>query len=196
VAKAYIAGLEARAACGKPMKDAASVASFFLSRIDTLIDPGIEKFFASGGKAEIARKVHGQVAIASAKMAYQIYKEIFGSDRFKKLADKAARTQRLLWASTGTKNPDYSDIKYIEELIGPATVNTVPPETIDAYRDHGKPKLSLEENVGEAKRVMAYLPELEINIDSVTQQLEDEGVAKFNESFDKLMAALAKKSSK
>ncbi|OGV36556.1 MAG: transaldolase [Lentisphaerae bacterium GWF2_45_14] len=195
VVQAYIAGLESRAACGKSVKDVASVASFFLSRIDTLVDPVIEKSFAPGDKAEIARKVHGQVAIASAKMAYQIYKEIFSSDRFKKLADKGARTQRLLWASTGTKNPDYSDIKYIEELIGPATVNTVPPATIDAYRDHGKPKLSLEENLDEAKRVMECLPDLAINIDTLTQQLEEEGVAKFNEPFDKLMEALAKKSS-
>lgn len=195
VAEAYIAGLEARAACGESVKNVASVASFFLSRIDTLVDPLIEKSFTPGGNAGIARKVHGQVAVASAKMAYQIYKEIFSSDRFKKLADKGARTQRLLWASTSTKNPAYSDIKYIEELIGPATVNTVPPETINAYRDHGKPQLSLEENLYAANRVMACLPELGINIDILTQQLEDEGIAKFNEPFDKLMAALAKKSS-
>ena len=114
-AEAYIAGLEARAVQGKPLEHIASVASFFLSRIDALVDPLLEKFIAEGGKkTEIAKKVHGQVAIASAKMAYQIYKEIFGSDRFKKLADKGARVQRLLWASTGTKNPDYSDMKYVE----------------------------------------------------------------------------------
>ena len=154
----------------------------------------IEKFIEPDGKkTEIAKKVHGQVAISSAKVAYQIYKEIFGSDRFKKLADKGARVQRLLWASTSTKNPDYSDIKYIDSLIGPDTINTVPPETIDAYRDHGDPKLRLEQDVEEANWIMARLPELGISIDTVTQQLEDEGVKKFNEPFDKLMEALTKK---
>jgi len=195
VAQAYIAGLKARIAAGKPVKDIASVASFFLSRIDTLIDPQIEKSFAPGGKAEIARKVRGYVAIASAKMAYQIYKEIFDSDNFKVLAAQGACKQRLLWASTGTKNPNYSDIKYIEELIGPMTVNTVPRETLDDYRDHGNPRLSLEENIEEAKRIMARLPELKLDINKITQQLEDEGVKKFNEPFDKLMEALTKKSS-
>jgi transaldolase len=196
VAQAYITGLEVRAAQGKPVKHIASVASFFLSRIDTLLDPLMEKFMVPGGtKAEIAKKVHGQVAIASAKAAYQIYKEIFGSNRFKKLADQGARVQRLLWASTSTKNPDYSDVKYIEPLIGPDTVNTVPLETIDAYRDHGDPKSSLEQDVKEADWLMAQLPQLGISIDKVTQQLEDEGVKKFNEPFDKLMEALTKKSS-
>lgn len=196
VAEAYIAGLEAHATQGKPVKHIASVASFFLSRIDTLVDPLVEKFFESGGKkTEIARKVRGQVAISSAKSAYQIYKEIFGSNRFKKLADKGARVQRLLWASTSTKNPDYSDVKYIEPLIGPDTVNTVPLETIDAYRDHGNPKSRLEQDVKEANWIMALLPELGISIDKVTGQLEDEGVKKFDEPFDKLMETLIKKSS-
>lgn len=196
VAQAYIAGLEARAAQGKPVKHIASVASFFLSRIDTLLDPLVEKFIEPGGKkTEIAKKVHGQVAIASARAAYQIYKEIFGSNRFKKLADQGARGQRLLWASTSTKNPDYSDVKYIEPLIGPDTVNTVPLETIDAYRDHGDPKLRIEQDVREANWIIAQLPQLGISIDKATQQLEDEGVKKFNEPFDKLMEALTKKSS-
>jgi transaldolase len=197
VAEAYIAGLEARVAQGKSVKHIASVASFFLSRIDTLVDPLVEKFIEPGDKkTAIAKKVHGQVAISSAKAAYQIYKEIFGSNRFKKLFDKGARVQRLLWASTSTKNPDYSDIKYIEQIIGPDTVNTVPLETIDAYRDHGDPKLRLEQDVNGANCIMAHLPELGINIDKVTQQLEDEGVKKFDEPFDKLMKALIKKSSK
>ena len=196
VAQAYITGLEARTAQGKPLKHIASVASFFVSRIDTLVDSMLEKLIVQGGpKTDIAKKVHGQVAIASAKMAYQIYKEIFGNNRFKKLADNGARVQRLLWASTGTKNPDYSDVKYIESLIGPDTVNTVPLETIDAYRDHGDPKSRLEQDVKEANWVMARLPELGISIDKVTEQLEDEGVRKFNEPFDKLMEALTKKSS-
>ena len=196
VAESFIAGLEARADQGKPVNHIASVASFFLSRIDTLVDPLVEKFLDPGGKkTEIAKKVHGQVAISSAKAAYQIYKEIFGSNRFKKLADEGARVQRLLWASTSTKNPDYSDVKYIEELIGSDTVNTVPLETIDAYRDHGDPQLRLEQDVKEANWIMARLPELGISIDKVTQQLENEGVKKFDEPFDKLMETLTKKSS-
>ena len=192
VAEAYIAGLEARVAQGKPVKYVASVASFFVSRIDTMVDPLLEKLIAQGHKmADLAKMVRGKVAISSAKAAYQIYKEIFGSDRFKKLAAKDARVQRLLWASTGTKNPDYGDVKYVEALIGADTVNTAPLETLDAYRDHGEPKTRLEQDVKEARWVLEQLPELGIRIDIVTQQLEDEGVEKFNEPFDKLMEALA-----
>jgi transaldolase len=195
VAEAYIAGIEARAAQAKPVKHVASVASFFVSRIDTLVDPLLEKLIAQGGKvAELAKKARGQVAIASAKMAYQTYKEIFGSDRFKKLAAQGVRVQRLLWASTGTKNPDYSDVKYVEALIGPDTVNTAPPETLDAYRDHGEPKARLEQDVNQARWVLERLPELGIGIDHVTRQLEDEGVEKFNQPFDKLMETLAQRS--
>jgi transaldolase len=195
VAQAYIAGIEARAAQGKPVKHVASVASFFVSRIDAMVDLLLEKLIAQGGKkADLAKKVRGQVAIASAKVAYQIYKEIFSSDRFRKSTALGARVQRLLWASTGTKNLDYSDVKYVEALIGPDTVNTVPLETIDAYRDHGDPKPRLEQDVKEAKWIMARLPELGINIDKATQQLEDEGVEKFNKPFDKLMEALIKTS--
>ena len=128
-------------------------------------------------------------------MAYQIYKEIFGSDRFKKLAAQGARVQRLLWASTSTKNPAYSDVKYVEALIGPHTVNTAPMETLDAYRDHGDPKARLEQEVEESRSVLERLPELGISIDDVTRQLEDEGVKKFNEPFDKLMETLAQRSS-
>jgi transaldolase len=191
VVEAYIAGLETREAQGKPVKHIASVASFFLSRIDTLIDPLVEKFIEPDSKkTEIAKKVRGQVAISSAKSAYQIYKSIFGSNRFKKLADKGARVQRLLWASTSTKNPDYSDVKYIEPLIGLDTINTVPLETLDAYRDHGDPKSRLEQGAKEANWIMARLLELGISIDKVTEQLEDEGVKKFNEPFDKLMRTL------
>jgi len=193
VAEVYIAGIEARATQGKPVKHVASVASFFVSRIDTLVDPLLEKLIVQGGKvSDLAKKVRGKVAIASAKVAYQIYKEIFSSARYKTLATQGARVQRLLWASTGTKNLDYSDVKYVEALIGPDTVNTIPLETIDAYRDHGDPKSRLEQEVKEAKWIMARLPELGINIDKATQQLEDEGVEKFNKPFDKLMEALVK----
>ena len=188
VAEAYIAGLEARAKQGQAVKRVASVASFFVSRIDSLVDPLLDPV--------LAKEVRGHVAISSAKMAYQIYKEIFGSDRFKKLAAQGALVQRLLWASTGTKNPDYSDVKYVETLIGADTVNTVPVETLNAYRDHGVPKATLEKDVAEAARVLKRLPELGISIDKITQQLEDEGVAKFNQPFDKLMEALEQRSSR
>jgi len=197
IIEAYLSGLEARAAQGRTVRNIASVASFFLSRIDTLIDPPVKKKFDPEGKySEIAKKIYGQVAISSAKAAYQIYKDIFGSERFKKLAAMGARKQRLLWASTSTKNPEYSDIKYIEEIIGPETVNTVPPETLDAYRDHGDPKSRLEKDIAEAEWVMAQLSELGINIDTLTQQLEDEGVKKFNEPFDRLMESIRKKATK
>jgi transaldolase len=196
VAEAYIAGMESRVAQGKPAKHIASVASFFVSRIDALVDPLLEKSIAQGGKnVDLAKKAHGQVAVASAKMAYQIYKEIFGSDQFKKLAAQGARAQRLLWASTGTKNAAYSDVKYVEALIGPHTVNTAPMETLDAYRDHGDPKARLEQEVEESRSVLERLPELNLSIDDVTRQLEDEGVKKFNEPFDKLMETLAQRSS-
>jgi len=195
VVEAYISGIEACAVQGKPVKHVASVASFFVSRIDALVDPLLEKLIAQGGKeADPAKKTRGQAAVASAKMAYQIYKEIFGGDRFRKLADQGARVQRLLWASTSTKNPDYSDVKYVEALIGPDTVNTAPLETLDAYRDHGKPKARLEQDVKEAHWVLERLPEMGISIDNVTQQLEDEGVEKFSKPFDKLMETLAQRS--
>ena len=195
VAEAYIAGTEARAAQGKPVKHVASVASFFISRIDALVDPILAGLVASGGtEADLAKRVRGQTAIASAKMAYQVYKEVFAGERFRKLAAQGARVQRLLWASTSTKNPEYSDVRYVEALIGPDTVDTVPLETLDAYRDHGEPRVRLEQDVEEARWAMSRLPELGIDIDKVTQQLEDEGVEKFNKPFDKLMETLAQRS--
>lgn len=191
VVEAYIAGIEERLARGEAVDHVASVASFFVSRIDTLVDPLLEKVVAQGGtESVLAKKALGQVAIASAKAAYQIHKAVFGGDRFTGPAVRGARVQRLLWASTGVKNPAYSDVKYIEALIGPDTVNTVPLETLNAYRDHGQPKARIEEDVAGAERVLRQLPELGIRIDKVTQQLEDEGVRKFNEPFDKLMATL------
>lgn len=191
VAEAYLAGIEARAAQGMPIKPVASVASFFVSRIDTLVDSVLGKRIEQGEKEEDAvKQVQGQVAVASAKMAYHIYKDIFGGDRFKALADKGARPQRLLWASTGVKNPNFSDVKYIDLLIGPDTVNTVPVETLDAYRDHGHPKARLGHDWERASWVLERLAELGIDIDRITQQLEDEGVDKFNKPFDKLMDTL------
>ena len=194
VAEAYIAGLEERAERKEPLEQVASVASFFLSRIDALVDPKLEEIMKSSGhEAKIAGKLHGQVAIASARKAYQIYKEIFQSDRFKKLRDKGARPQRVLWASTSTKNPDYSDIKYVEALIGPETINTLPQETLNAYRDHGNPAPRLETELDRAQEVLDDLGRLGIDIDRLTQQLEDEGVEKFNKPYDSLMDTLREK---
>jgi transaldolase len=194
VAEAYLLGLETLAARGKPLAQVSSVASFFLSRIDVLIDPLLEKIrMKDGPAAKIVAGLHGQVAISSAKVAYQIYQEIFSGERFRKLAQMGARTQRLLWASTCTKNPEYSDIKYIETLIGRETINTIPPETLNAYRDHGKPTSQLEEGTQEAYRVLEALSQAGVDLDASTQELEDEGVKKFNQAFGKVTAALQEK---
>jgi transaldolase len=196
VVEAYLSGIESRVKYGKPVKKLDSVASFFLSRIDTLVDPLLETVTAQGGpKADVAIQLKGQVAIASAKMAYQIFKEIFNQDRFKKLASNGARVQRLLWASTGTKNPQYRDVKYVESLIGPNTVNTVPLETLDAFRDHGIARPTLEQDVEKSRWILQELQQLGIHIDYLTEELENQGVAKFNKPFDALMATLAQKAS-
>ncbi len=193
--EAYIAGLETLAAGRqKPLSQMASVASFFLSRIDTLVDPQLEKIQKAGGpNAGLAGRLRGQTAVASAKVAYQMYKEIFNSERFLKLQALGARRQRLLWASTSTKNPEYSDVKYIEPLIGPDTINTVPVETLELYRDHGQPRLTLEEGVQEARQALEDLAKVGISIDQVTDQLVDEGVQKFDQSTEQLNAGLEKK---
>jgi transaldolase len=191
VAEAYLDGLESRLAAGRPIERVASVASFFVSRIDTLVDSLLEQRSAQDGpQARTAEGLLGQVAVASAKLAYQLYKEMFGSDRFQTLTPKGGRVQRLLWGSTSTKNPNYSDVKYVESLIGPNTVNTLPAETFHAYRDHGQPELRLEDGLVHANGVLRQLPELGIDLDQVTQQLEDEGVEKFNQPFDRLLKAI------
>jgi transaldolase len=191
VADAYLKGLELLAAQRKPLSSVVSVASFFLSRIDVLVDPLLEKLTAAGGaQSRPAAELHGQVAIASAKVARQIYQEIFESERFRNLASGGARTQRLLWASTSTKNPAYPDLKYVEPLIGSGTINTMPLETLEAYRDHGQPALTLGEALAEAQATLGHMPALGIDLDQVTQQLEDEGITKFNKAFDLLMEAL------
>lgn len=191
VAEAYLVGLETRAARSEPLEHVASVASFFLSRIDVLVDPMLERLMQGGGSgAGVAASIHGQVAIASAKVAYQIYKEIFSGARFRRLAVLGARTQRPLWASTGTKNPAYSDVKYVEALIGPETVSTLPLETLDAYRDHGNPAPRLEEGAAEARHVFRHLSQLGIDVEEATRQLEKEGVQKFIDSYDRLTERL------
>jgi transaldolase len=196
VVEAYLGGLETLAGSGKPLSQIASVASFFLSRIDVLVDPLLEKLeLKSGSSAKLAASLRGQVAIASAKAAYQIYQEIFAGERYRKLAQKGAHSQRLLWASTGTKNPDYSDVKYVEPLIGPDTINTLPVETLNDYRAHGQPSLSLGEGTQTALRVMEGLGQIGVDLDTLTQQLEDEGVMKFSKAFDQLMVVLTEKQS-
>lgn len=196
VAEAYIAGLETLVAQGKPIKSVASVASFFLSRIDSLLDPALEQLIATDeSKKDFAEQCHGQMAILSAKAAYQIYQEVFGGARFGKLEALGARTQRLLWASTSTKNPAYDDLKYVEALIGPHTINTVPSETLTAYRDHGKPAVRLDSDAAKAATNLARLKELGIDLDAATKKLEEEGVQKFAKAFDGLMKALKEKQS-
>jgi transaldolase len=193
VANAYIEGLELRLAQGQSIKTVASVASFFLSRIDVLVDKMLENEIERGNHPDIAQSLHGQIAISCAKVAYQMYKEIFGEERFRKLAGKSARPQRLLWASTSTKNPSYSDIKYIEPLIGPQTVNTMPMITVEAYRDHGKPASRLEEDAAQADHLLARLSEVGLSLDKIADQLEAEGIEKFIKPYDSLINKLNEK---
>jgi transaldolase/glucose-6-phosphate isomerase len=195
VADAYVAGVEQLAKSGGDLHKIASVASFFISRIDSAVDKTVEdRLKASKDPAEQGqlKSVHGKVAIANGKLAYRRYQKTFSSDRWKKLAAKGAETQRVLWASTGTKNPNYSDVMYVEEMIGPDTVNTVPPATLDAFRDHGKPRLSLTEDVAGAEQTMKTLAQIGISIDEVTDKLTSDGVKLFSEAFDKLLAAVEK----
>ena len=195
VLEAYISGLEAFVASGGDPRRVASVASFFVSRIDTAVDNELDgKIAAANGeqKAQL-EALKGKIAIANAKLAYQHYKKVVASERWKKLAAKGARVQRLLWASTGTKNKAYSDVLYIEELIGPDTVNTVPPATLDAFRDHGKPRNSLDAHVAGAEQALAALKTAGISLDAITDALVDDGVKLFAEAFDKLLGAVASK---
>jgi transaldolase len=189
VAEAYIAGLETRAAEGKSLDNIASVASFFLSRIDTMVDPMLEEKLNP-----MANKFKGRVAIACAREAYQIYKNLFGSERFRKLKAKGAKPQRLLWASTGTKNKTQSDVMYVEALIGANTVNTVPIQTLNAYRDHGNPAARLEENIEESQIVLRELKELGIDLKVVSENLEEEGIQKFVKPFEHLLQVIDQKS--
>ncbi|EKS31046.1 bifunctional transaldolase/phosoglucose isomerase [Afipia felis] len=196
VLEAYISGLEKFAAKGGDLSKVASVASFFVSRIDTAVDRQLDDKIAAANDED--RKAHlaslkGKVAVANAKLAYQHYKKVIASDRWKALEAKGARVQRLLWASTGTKNKAYSDVLYVEELIGRDTVNTVPPATLDAFRDHGKVRDTLEENVPEAAQVLADLADAGISLDSITDHLVDDGVRLFSEAADQLLGAVASK---
>ena len=197
VAEAYIAGLEQLAAKGGDVSLMASVASFFISRIDSAVDAVVDgklKTCKDAGEQQQLKSVQGKVAIANGKQTYQKYQAIFGTDRWKALAAKGAQTQRVLWASTSTKNPAYRDVIYVEEMIGPDTVNTIPPATLDAFRDHGKPRASLTEDVASAKRTMETVAQLGISMKEVTDKLTDDGVRLFAEAFDKLLEAVEKSS--
>jgi transaldolase / glucose-6-phosphate isomerase len=196
VVEAYLAGLEHLVARGGDPGKVASVASFFVSRIDVAVDHLIDERLGQTNKADeraALTGLQGKVAIANAKLAYQHYKRLFAGARWEKLQAKGARVQRLLWASTGTKNKSYSDVLYVEELIARDTINTMPPATMDAFRDHGKPRASLEEKIDQAELVMATLQRSGIAIDAITAKLVDEGVQLFADAFDKLLGAVAGK---
>jgi transaldolase/glucose-6-phosphate isomerase len=197
VAEAYIAGLEQMAARGGDVSKMASVASFFISRIDVSVDAMVEarlKTSKGAREQEELKSLLGKVAIANGKETYVSYQKIFSGDRWKALAAKGAQTQRVLWASTSTKNPNYSDVLYVEELIGPDTVNTIPPVTFNAFRDHGHPRASLTEDVESANRTMKTVAKLGISMKEVTDKLTDDGVRLFAEAFDKLLQAVEKSS--
>ncbi len=189
VALAYTEGLEKRAARGEPIDRIASVASFFVSRIDSKIDDKID----AGVGGDAAKALKGKVAIANAKMAYGWYEEFITTHRWRTLAAKGAQVQRLLWASTGTKNADYPDTLYLDTLIGKDTVNTVPPKTMDAFRDHGTVGDTLGANVDEARKIMADQAALGLDLNGVTDTLVEEGVASFSKAFDDLLGAIAAK---
>jgi transaldolase len=182
VAEAYIAGLEDRLTSGGPIDQLASVASFFISRIDTVVDPVL----VERGLPHLK----GETAIALAKQAYTLYTDLFDSQRFKKLAVQGATPQRLLWASTGSKDPAFSPIKYVEALIGPKTVDTVPMDTLTAYRDAGQPAVRLSSPDSQALQVLEQVQQAGVDLGAVAEQLEREGIAKFNQPYDKLLAAI------
>jgi len=196
VAEAYLSALEDRLAAGKDISRIASVASFFVSRVDVLVDKLLEdKMKATSVSAEQQKlkALRGKAAIANARLAYQEFKRLFGTPRFEALRQHGARVQRPLWASTGTKNPAYRDVLYVEELIGPDTVNTMPLKTLESFRDHGRVRLSVEEDLPQAHAVLAALPAAGIDYDQVTNQLQEEGVQKFIDSFDKLLQCIEDK---
>lgn len=184
VAEAYIAGLEDRLCTGLSVQGIASVASFFISRIDVMVDPILEE--------KGLGQLKGEVAIACAKKAYALSKEVFSGERFQKLAQQGARPQRLLWASTGSKNPAFKDTKYVEALIGEKTVNTLPMEALEAFRDHGEANAQLEDGLENANEVIQQLQQAGINLEAVAQKLEEEGVEKFIQPYNKLMEAIEK----
>jgi transaldolase len=199
VANAYLNALEKRVAAGQPIEKLASVASFFVSRVDTLVDKLLEEKIktASGAEQEKLTNLLGKSANANARLAYQKYLELFHQgERFARLAAKGAMVQRCLWASTSTKNPKYKDVLYVEELIGPETINTMPNQTIEAFKDHGKVAMTLTQDIEEARGILRQLAEVGISYKAVTDQLEDEGGKLFAQAFDSLLKTLEEKRSK
>jgi transaldolase/glucose-6-phosphate isomerase len=195
VAEAYVAGVEELAARGGNLKKMAGVASFFISRIDTLIDSMLDqklKSTSDPNQQALLKSLLGKVAIANGKLTYQRYQKIFSGPNWDKLAAKGAQTQRVLWASTSTKNPNYRDVMYVEELIGPDTVDTIPPATIDAFRQHGRVRPSLTEDIPGAQKTMDDLAKAGISMKEVTDKLTVDGVKLFSDAFDKLLAAVEK----
>lgn len=195
VMDAYLKGLERRLAQGKELKDIASVASFFVSRIDTLVDKMLDRLYEEGDmtEKETVRPLYGRAAVANAKLAFKKYYETFSGDRFRRLEEKGARIQRILWASTSTKNPAYSDIKYIEELIAPDSISTMPENTLKAFKDHGKVRVSIFDNADESDTLFPALRETGIDMDQVTDTLEQEGVKLFSDSFYSAISQIAEK---
>jgi transaldolase len=196
VAEAYLKGLERRTSQGQPIHDIASVASFFVSRVDTLTDKLLEARLSSvTSKAEKDKIVNlfGKAAVANAKIAYKKYRSIFSNRRFLTLKEQGGHIQRILWGSTGTKNPKYSDIKYVGELIGPDSVNTLPETTIKAFKDHGQAKVTIHNDLEEAEKLFPELKSVGIDIREVTEQLEKEGVQLFSDSYFALLKEIAKK---
>ena len=192
VMEAFLRGMERRAEAGEPLDRVASVASFFVSRVDTAVDAELEKIAKEGGpNADRAKSMMGRAAIANAKLAYQRFTEVFAGDRWEKLAAKGARVQRPLWASTGTKNPAYSDLLYVENLIGPDTVNTMPEKTLDALLDHGKcPGDTVTQGVEESKKLLDDLRAIGIDIEVVGEKLQKDGVKLFEQSYDELLTSI------
>ena len=191
--EAYIRGLERRAAEDKPIDNISSVASFFVSRIDTAVDKELERRIAQTSDPEEKEKLQsllGRIATANAKLAYQRYKKIFHGNRFAAMKQKGAQLQRPLWASTSTKNPVYPDVYYVEGLIGPETIDTLPPTTLKAFGDHGRPRVSIEDNIEQEKAILARLEEVGISLDQVTEHVLTEGVRLFVEPFEKLLKTI------
>jgi transaldolase len=191
VMDAYITGIKHREHAGLPIIHVGSVASFFISRVDTKVDGLLDGIIKLGGKnAKLAQKLLGKAAIANARLAYEKFESRFLTGDFKVLANKGARKQRPLWASTSTKNPAYRDVMYIEELIGPDTVNTVPPQTLDAFRDHGIAQTTIRQGLNDCHQIMYDLESLGISMDLVTSQLEQEGVKAFADAFTALLQSI------
>jgi transaldolase len=196
VMDAYLSAMEERVAAGQPVDQIRSVASFFVSRVDTNADKKLDRLAGEAKRVEErerARTLRGRMAIANARIAYQVFQETFGSQRFRRLKEKGVRIQRPLWASTSTKDPAYPDLYYVEALVAPDSVDTMPPETFAAYREHGDPKVRIHEDLSGSHEVFRRLAELGLDEKQISRELEDEGVAKFSDSYDRLLKAVEEK---